>query len=52
MTRALLGRVRDGQVVLTPEQISDIVDDQAVGAFLELTQRPLEIEDGSDDEAS
>jgi len=29
-----------------------VVDAQAVGAFLELTQRPLEIEDGSDDEAS
>ncbi len=48
--RALLRRVQDGSAVLTPQQISDIVDDQAIRAILELTQRPLEIEDQSDDD--
>jgi hypothetical protein len=52
VTRALLLRVQEGQVLLTPEQIDEIVDDKAVGAILELTKRPLEIEDQSDDKAS
>ncbi|WP_068176348.1 hypothetical protein [Mycobacterium sp. UM_CSW] len=51
VTRALLRRVRDGQAVLAPGQIAEIVDDRAVGAILELTQRPLDIEDQSDHEA-
>lgn len=49
--RALLRRVRDGAAALTPQQIDAIVDDRAIGAILELTQRPLEVEDQSDDEA-
>ena len=52
VTKALLRRVQDGQAVLTPGQIAEIVDDRAIGAILELTRRPLEIEDQSDDEAS
>ncbi|MCV7205157.1 hypothetical protein B7435_24735 [Mycolicibacterium peregrinum] len=48
VTRVLLRRVQDGDAVLTPQQISDIVDDQAIGAVLELAKRPLEIEDQSD----
>jgi FtsZ-binding cell division protein ZapB len=52
VTRALLGRVRDGDAVLTPQQIDAIVDDEAISAILELTQRPLEIKDKNDDKAS
>ena len=37
---------------ITPQQIDAIVDDRAVGAILELTQRPLEVEDQSDENAS
>jgi hypothetical protein len=48
VTRALLSRVRDGDVLLTPQQIDATMDDHAVGAILELTQRPLEVEDQSD----
>lgn len=51
VTRALLRRVRDGQAILTAGQIADIVDDQAVGAILELTQKSIEVEDQSDDKA-
>jgi hypothetical protein len=51
VTRALLRRVGDGQAVLTPQQIAEIVDDRVIGAILELTQRPIEIEDRSDNEA-
>jgi hypothetical protein len=52
LTRAMLGRVQDGHVVLTAEQINEIVDDKAVGSILELTQRPIEIEDQSDEETA
>jgi hypothetical protein len=38
-----LVRVQSGQAILTPEQIDAIV---------ELAQRPLEVEDRSDDKAS
>jgi hypothetical protein len=49
VNRVLLGRVQDGQSALTPQQIAEIVDDQAIGAILKLTQRPLEAEVQSDD---
>jgi hypothetical protein len=51
VNRVLLRRVQDGQAVLTPQQIAEIVNEQAIAAILELTQRPLEIEDQSDDAA-
>ncbi|OHT86541.1 hypothetical protein [Mycobacteroides saopaulense] len=50
--RTLLRRVQDGNAVLTPQQINDIVDDKAIGAIVELTQRPFEIEHRPDDKAS
>ena len=37
--------MQDGQAVLTPDQISEIVDYKEIGAIVELTQRPIEIED-------
>ncbi|WP_136246008.1 hypothetical protein [Mycobacterium intracellulare] len=51
VTRALLQRVQDGNAILTPQQIGEIVDDRAAGAILELTQRPVEFEGRPDDEA-
>lgn len=46
--RALLSRVQEGAATLTPAQINEIVDDEAIRAILALTQRPLEIENQSD----
>lgn len=50
--RVLLRRVQEGESLLTPQQINDIVDDKAIGAIIELTKRPLEIEDQSDGKVS
>lgn len=50
LTRALLNRVQEGDATLTPSQIDALIDDRAVGAIRELTQRPVEAEDRSDDE--
>lgn len=51
VTRALLERVREGEMVLTADQIDVIVDDHASAAILELTRLPVEAEDRSDEEA-
>jgi hypothetical protein len=49
VTRALLDKVQSKDILMTPEQLSQLVNDQSVGAILELTRSPVEFQDVSDD---